>query len=76
MTQSPIKVKVSDGAGPTVIIPFSQLEDVRKQLDGHGFVYWVDEYAISWNGGPQTIKIWFSRKTDAQKIQAILDSAV
>jgi hypothetical protein len=61
-------------AGPFMIFPFSQLDEVKALLERHNIYYWVDDNVISINGGPETVEINFGRNADAAAVQSILDS--
>jgi hypothetical protein len=74
-TNKPLRVSTDGTAGPYIEVAVSQLNEIQRLLDSHGIRYWVDEQAISWEGGPYTTDINFGRAGDARAIQAILDSA-
>lgn len=73
-THKPLYVESDGTAGPYLTVPVSQLAEIRQLLDRHGIRYWVDEYAISMDGGPEETDINFGRGGDPHAIQAILDS--
>jgi hypothetical protein len=73
-TQKPLRVSNEGTAGPYIMLPFSQLDEVRQLLDNQGIRYWVSEHAISMDGGPEMIIINFGREGDAAAVQAVLDS--
>jgi hypothetical protein len=74
-TNKPLTLTTVNPVWPYLILPFSQLEEVRRLLDRHKVRYWVSENAISMDGGPETIIIYLGRgEEDAVAIQAILDS--
>lgn len=73
-TKKPLRVSTEGTAGPYIRLPVSQLEEVRRLLDGHSIRYWVNENAISWDGGPYFTVINLGREGDAAAVQAILDS--
>jgi hypothetical protein len=72
VTKQPLKVQTSE-VGPSLDLPYSQLEDVQRVLDARGIYYWVDEHVISIGGGPEMAVIEFGRRGDATAIQAALD---
>jgi len=74
VTKKPLLVEIDQTVGPYLRLGVSQLEAIRQMLDQHNIHYRVDEYAISFNGAPETTLIYFGRKGNAQTVQAILDS--
>ena len=72
-TKTPLRV-LDSTVGPYIILPFSQLDEVRGLLDRGQIYYWVDENVISFNGGPEEATIYMGREGNAAAIQAILDS--
>jgi hypothetical protein len=74
ITKKPMRVSTDGTAGPYIMVPVSQLDDLRRLLDGRGVRYWVEEHAISLNGGPETTVVNLGREGDARAVQAILDS--
>ena len=66
-------VSTAPDAGPYIDLPWSQVEAVRKRLDRAGIPYWVDQWLISIEGGPEFTSIYFSRYVDADRIQLALD---
>ena len=74
-TAKPLHVSTEGNVRPFIELPFNQVEDVRRILDGHGISHWVSEDVMSYNGGPEIAEIYFVRGADAAQIQAVLDSA-
>ena len=74
-TQSPLRVSTEGTAGPYIMIQVSQLDEVRRLLDEHQIRYWVEENAISIDGGPEFIVVNFGRNGNATVVQNILDQA-
>ena len=74
-TQKSLRVSTESTARPYIRVPFSQLDEVRRLLDGRHVGYWVDENIISFNGAPEVTYVYFGRGGDAAAVQAILDSA-
>jgi len=74
-TQQPLQVLTDGTAGPYIMLPVSQLDKVKQLLDDHHVRYWVEENAISMNGGPYTTVINFGREGNSTAVQAILDQA-
>jgi hypothetical protein len=73
-TKKPLMVSNEYPPAPYIWLPFSQLDEVRRVLDSRSIGYWVDQNAISINGGPEMIQITFQRGTDVAAVQALLDS--
>lgn len=69
-----LKVWRSDKAGPSLMLPYSQLDEVRRLLDEHQIRYWVDEQVISVDEEPFVAFVEFYRSENADQIQALLDS--
>ena len=74
MTRKPLHVSTDGTAGPYIMLPVSQLDEVRQLLDDHGIRYWVEEDVISLNGAPETAVIDLGRAANVEAIQAILDT--
>ena len=72
-TKQPLYVSTDGTAGPYIMVPVSQLAEVRQLLDSHGLRYQVEEDAISLNGAPEVAVIDLGRGADAKAIQSILD---
>ena len=72
-TSRPLRVIPAADAGPYLMLPLSQLADVRRLLDEHRVRYWADREAISLNGAPAVAFINFSRVVDAYRVQELLD---
>jgi len=64
----------ANAIGNYIRLHFSQLDEVRRLLDSQSIGYWVDENAISFDGGPEMIKINFYRGTYVTALQELLDS--
>jgi hypothetical protein len=73
-TQKPLHVSTDGTAGPYIDLPLTQLEEVKRLLDDRRIHYWVEENAISWDGGPYTVVINLGREGDAEAVQSLLDS--
>jgi hypothetical protein len=73
-TKKPLRVATDGTAGPYIMLPVSQLDEVRRLLDSRRIRYWVEENAISLNGAPEIAVINLGRGGDAVAVQAILDS--
>lgn len=74
-TNKPLRVSTDYPPLPSIEVADSQLDGLKRLLDRHGIRYWVDEDSISFNEGPFTTIVTLYRGTDANAVQAILDSA-
>jgi hypothetical protein len=75
-TQQPLRVSTDGTAGPYIMVPVSQIDEVKRLLNDHCIRNWVDENAISVDGGPYISVINLGREGNAQAVQAILDNAL
>jgi hypothetical protein len=73
-TKRPLRVSTDGTAGPYIMVPVSQLDEVRQLLDCRRVRYWVEEDVISLNGAPEIAVVNLGRGGDAIAVQAILDS--
>ena len=73
-TRKPLSVSTDGTAGPYVMVPVSQLEEVRLLLEDRGIRHWIEENAISLNGAPEVAVIDLGRGADPDAVQAILDN--
>lgn len=73
-TKKVLRVSTDGTAGPYIMVPVSQLEEVRRLLEVRGVRYWVEENAISLDGAPEVAVINLGRGGDADAVQAVLDS--
>lgn len=73
-TQKRLSVSTDGTAGPYIMVPVSQLDDVKAILTRHRVRYWVEENAISLNGAPEIAAINLGRGANATAVQDILDS--
>ncbi len=73
-TEQPVKVMYTEGAGPYLEIPYSQVPDVERALKEHSIYYWLREGVFSWNGGPEIAMVRFGRAGDRDAIQAVMDT--
>ncbi len=74
-TNKPMRVSTDGHAGPYIMVPVEQLGCVRELLETHRFTYWVDEDAISINGGPEVTVVNLKPGSDADFVQRLLDDA-
>lgn len=73
-TKKPLGVTGTGSAGSYLMVPVSQLDDVRKLLDADRIPYWIDDLAISIDGEPEVTTITFRPGIDPQVVQRLLDS--
>ncbi len=73
-TRRPLRVSTDGTAGPYIITPVSQLDQVRRLLDGHHVRYSVGENAISLDGKPEVVVIDLGSGGNASEVQSILDA--
>lgn len=73
-TKKPLRVSIDGTTGPYLMVPVSQLDEVRRLLDSSHIGYWVEEEAISLDGEPEGAVINLGRGADAAAVQKILDS--
>jgi hypothetical protein len=74
-TQQRLRVSTDGTAGPYIMLPVTQLDEVKQLLDSKRIRYWVEENAISWEGAPYVAVINLGREGDADAVQTVLDSA-
>jgi hypothetical protein len=74
MTKQPLYVSTDGTAGPYIMVPVTQLDELRQILDRQGIRYSVDEDAISLDGEPEVATVNLGRGGDAKGVQKILDS--
>lgn len=72
-TRRQLRVSTDGTAGPYIMVPVSQLEEVKTALSSNRIRHWVDENAISLNGTPEIAVINLGRGADAAAVQNILD---
>jgi hypothetical protein len=73
-TQQPLRVSTDGTAGPYILVPLSQLNEVKRLLDDQRIRYWVEENAISLDGAPYIAVINLGREGAVDAVQTILDS--
>ncbi len=73
MTNKPLCVSTDGTAGPYIMVPVSQLADLRTLLDGHQIRYSVEEEAISLDDSPEIAVVNLGRGADVSAVQNILD---
>jgi hypothetical protein len=73
MTQKTIRVSTDGTAGPYIMVPVDQLEQVRHLLSSNDIPHWIDHNAISVDGRPAVAVINLGKKIDSRRIQTLLD---
>ncbi len=74
MTSNPLHVSTDGTAGPYIMVPVTQLVDLRQLLDKHRISYSVEEEAISLDGAPEIAVVDLGHGADVAAVQTILDS--
>ncbi len=74
-TKRPLKVSTDGTAGPYLMLPVAQLDQLRTLFDRDGIRYWVDSDAISLDGKPEVAVINFGRFGSAVLVQKLLDES-
>lgn len=73
-TNEPLRVLADGTSGGMISMPYSQLDDVRRLLDGHDIYYWVDEHVVSFDGSPEYAFVFLGHSASPTAVQTILDS--
>ena len=74
MTRKPIAVKTDGGAGPYLDVVLDQLDKVVALFDANAIPHWVEEEALSMDGGPAVITVNLADRADPILAQRVLDS--
>jgi hypothetical protein len=74
-TKRPFRVSADGTAGPYLMVPLDQLDDVRLVLNNAGIAHAVSADAIQLDGRPVIAVIDFGRSADPVRIQQALDAA-
>lgn len=74
-TKEPLRVSTDGTAGPYIMVPLSQLDELVRLLAGHGIAHWVEEDVISLDGEPEVAVVNLGRGGDSGAVQTILDGA-
>jgi hypothetical protein len=75
VSKKPLRVSTDGTAGPYIMVPVVQLDDIKRLLERNHVRFSVDENAISLNGAPEVAVVNLGRSADASSIQRILDSS-
>ena len=73
-TAEPLSVSNDGDAGPYIVVPVSQIENVRSLLDERAVPYWVDPEAISLDGKPEVTVVNLGTGADPAAVQKLLDN--
>lgn len=73
-TKKPLRVLTNSDTGPYIMVSVKQVDDVRALFDAEKIPYWVDEYAISINNGPEMTVINLKYGTDVSVVRNILEN--
>ena len=74
-TRRPIRVSTDGTSGPYIMVSVELLEKVRKLLAENEVPHWVDQHAVSVDGGPAVTVINLGRRADSHLVQDLLDAA-
>ena len=74
-TNKPLYVSTDGDAGPYIMVPVQQINDVRTLLDDNNILYSVDRDAISLDGKPEVTVVNLGVGSDTASVQHILDNA-
>jgi hypothetical protein len=70
----PLHVSAYGGAAPYIIVPMTQLDQVKAVLDANAVRYWVDDEALSVDGKPWRTFVNLGQETSPAFVQGLLDS--
>lgn len=73
-SQKPLTIFVGEGGYAHLIVPATQLEQVKALFDANNVLCWADEELLSVDDEPEVGFISFSRKADLGFAQRLLDS--
>jgi hypothetical protein len=73
-THQPLSISTDGNAGPYIMVPVAQLDQVKTLLDAHKISCWVDEEAISLDGRPEVAVINLEHGSNPATVQGLLDS--
>ena len=74
-TSKALSVSTDAEGGPSyIVVPVTQLSEVRTLLDTNRVSYWVDEEALSLDGKPEIAFINLDYPGDPAMVQRLLDS--
>ena len=73
-THQRLRVRTEGTAGPYLIVPVSQLDELTALFTKEHIRHWVGENAISLDGKPATVIVNLGRNGDAAAVQTLLDS--
>ena len=71
-----LHVSTDGTAGPYIMVPETQLDELCRVLDRYDVHYSVEENVISLDGEPEVATLNLGRGGDADGVQKILDRAV
>ncbi len=72
ISQKPLRIDPDEY--PYLIVPYSQLDQVKALLEANKVSFDVDEEVLSMDNGPEVAFVNFPRRTDPAMIQRLLDS--
>ena len=74
LTEQPLNVSTDGTAGPYIIVPLSQLDQLKQLLKQNGVAFSVEKTGISLNGKPVDVVVNLELGANIEAIQRILDS--
>ena len=74
-TKQPLRVLTAGRTSSYFVLPFTQLDEVRRLLETNGIRYWVSDSIISFNGAPEVAYVYLGRREDVPIVQKLLDDA-
>lgn len=72
-SRAPLRISTDGDAGPYIMVPVDQLNQVKSLLDVNAIPFWVDEEAISLDGKPEIAVVNLGGQSDPAKVQRLLD---
>ena len=70
MTQKPVRVLPDS----SIVLPLSQLDQLKAVLDAHKIAYEVGDEVLSVDGKPEVAFVDLERDVDSETVQQLLDS--
>jgi hypothetical protein len=70
-----LTIDIGEGGYSNLIVPVSQLDQVKSLFDAHQLVYWIAEEYLSVDDEPEVAFISFSLNADKKFAQQLLDGA-
>ena len=74
-TKKPLYVSTAGDAGPYIMVPVEQADDVCALLKANSIPHRVDEGVVSLDGKPEVTVVNLGQGSDADAVQKLLDNA-